>query len=138
MENHFGIEKKLELMQQVRSRYDRDQNDMIHREMLLYGKTGNVRTIGADPYSDQMENHYMSQMQQTSPAQDEQPFSTFTLRVLLSAGLFLLLIICDISNKNFFGIPATQCFQAISKDYESSITQWVNAASDDFNGSLTP
>lgn len=137
MENHFGIEKKLELMQQVRSRYDRDQNDMIRREMLLYGKTGNTRTMGTDPYGDQIENPFMSQMQQTSPAQEEQPFSTFTLRILLSAGLFLLLIICDISGKNFFGLPPAECFQAISKDYESSITQWVNAASN-FTGSPTP
>lgn len=130
MDNHFDIEKKLELMQQVRSRYDRDRNDLAHREFILYGKTeeaGNITVPG---------------MPQT---QEEPPVSTFMLRVMLSAGLFLLLIICDLSGNPFFGMPTEQCFQALSKDYESSITQWVNAASHvnttntaDTNGSPAP
>lgn len=130
MENHFEIEKKLELMQQVRSRYDRDRNDLAHREFILYGKTDQAGDIA------------VSGMPQ---AQEEPPVSTFMLRILLSAGLFLLLIICDLSGENFFGIPTEQCFHALSKDYESSITQWVNAASHvnttntaDTNGSPAP
>lgn len=116
MEKLFDIEKKLELTRQVRSRYDRDKNDMAQREWLLYGK--------ASP-----EPNTLYTASDMKLADEELPFSAFKLRLLLSAGLFLLLIICDISGKTFFGISTEQCFQAIAQDYESSITQWVNAAS---------
>ena len=120
MDNHFTVDKKLELLHQVRSRYDRDQGDLARREMILYGKTS------AAEYGENSYNTTDAAM----PGQDEAlPFSTFSLRLLVSLGLFLLLIICDLSGKDFFGLPASQCFQVISQDYESSITQWVNAAS---------
>ena len=115
MEKLLDIEKKLELTRQVRSRYDRDKNDLAKREWLLYGKAS---TDANTPYA-----------ADDIPPDEELPFSSFKLRLLFSAGLFLLLIICDISGKPFFGMPAEQCFQTISQDYESSISQWVNAAS---------
>ena len=34
--DRIKLEKKLELMQQVRSRYNRDQSDLAQRERILY------------------------------------------------------------------------------------------------------
>lgn len=102
MNDRFTIDKKLELLEQVRSRYDHDQSDLARREWILYGN-----------------------MPEAAQAPEEQPFSSFSLRLLLAVGLFLLLIICDLSGKNFFGFTTAQCFQAISQDYESSITRFL-------------
>ena len=111
--DHFSVDKKLELLHQVRSRYERDRTDLIRREQLLYGKTGDYTL---DEYV-------------VSEAEDETDnFSTFPLRVLIATGLFLLVIICDMSGKSIFGISAAECFTTISQDYESSIIQWINAA----------
>ena len=97
------IEKKLELMRQIRSQNERNQFDMSRREQIVYEECD----------------------------EEEEEFQTFPLRVLLSVALLLLIIICDMSGKSFMGIQAGQCFEAIATDYESSITAWVNAASHD-------
>ncbi|MBP3205867.1 MAG: hypothetical protein J6M66_10660 [Lachnospiraceae bacterium] len=123
MEPLLDVEKKLELMQQVRSRYEQDRNDLAHRESILYGKTGSQ---SYDPYRQEPGNTPAGSGLQN---QEEQPLSAFALRILFSAGLFLLLLLCDISGKNFFGMPPEKCFQIIAQDYESSITRWVDAAS---------
>ena len=70
MDNHFTVDKKLELLHQVRSRYDRDQGDLARREMILYGKTS------AAEYGENSYNTTDAAM----PGQDEAlPFSTFSL-----------------------------------------------------------
>ena len=115
--DRIKLEKKLELMQQVRSRYNRDQSDLAQRERILYD------VPRKEP--------------ETVPEQDVLPFPSLAMRFLFAVGLGTLLILCDLSGRPFFGISTEQCFQAISEDYESSITQWVNAASHP-NGSLTP
>ena len=35
----FSVEQKLELVQQVRSQYYRNQSDLMNREQILYGRT---------------------------------------------------------------------------------------------------
>lgn len=112
--NHFTVDRKLELMRQIRSRYQRDRYDMFHRERLLYGKTSAYAPEAEEPegWEDAGEN-----------------FGTFPLRALLALGLFLLIIICDMSDRSFLGIQAAQCFSAISTEYESDIAAWVEAAS---------
>ena len=116
------IEKKLELMQQIRARNEQNRFDMSRREQIIYGRTA------TNPYSEPertWDNNLTMDV-----ADEEEEFQTFPLRILLSLALFLLIIICDLSGKSFMGINASQCFHAIAVDYESSITAWVDAASE--------
>ncbi|MDE7252568.1 MAG: hypothetical protein K2O32_06460 [Acetatifactor sp.] len=109
------VTKKLELIKQIRSRYQQDRYDMFHRERLLYGRTTPIPA----------ENDEFVE----ADTGEEESFSTFPLRVLVAVGLFVMIVLCDMSGKSFLGIQASQCFSAISADYESSITQWADAAS---------
>lgn len=111
------IEKKLELMRQIRSRNERDRFDMSRREQIIYGRSADSLPLASAAGVTDLDD-------------EEEEFQTFPLRILLSVALFLLIIICDLSGKSFMGIHSEQCFSAISKDYESSITAWVDAASE--------
>ncbi len=102
--SEITVDKKLELMHQIRSRNERDRMDMSRREMIVYGAS--------------------------KEAEPEEELSTFPVRILLSVALFLLIVVCDLSGKSILGINAAQCFQVIGQDYESSITAWVDAASE--------
>lgn len=116
MNHFFSVDQKLELMRQIRSRYQRDRYDMFHRERLLYGKTS--------PYP----------VEEGEYPETEEPganFSTLPLRALLALGLFLLIVICDMSGRSFLGIQAAQCFSAISENYDTAITAWVESVSAD-------
>ncbi|MCM1090669.1 MAG: hypothetical protein NC092_05780 [Butyrivibrio sp.] len=111
----ISVTKKLELIKQIRSRYQQDRYDMFHRERLLYGRTTPIP----------VENDELAK----EAVSEEESFSTFPLRVLVAAVLFVMIILCDISGKSFLGIPSSRCFSAISADYESDITKWAEAAS---------
>lgn len=117
--SEITVEKKLELMRQIRSRNERDRFDMSRREQIVYGKSMGTMAQSLPQTTFMDDEDY-----------EEQGLPTFPLRALLSVALFLLIIICDLSGKSFLGINANQCFAAISKDYESSITAWVDAASE--------
>jgi len=112
--SEITIEKKLELLQQIRSKNEQNRFDMSRREQIIYGKTMEPMINGG---------YYQEVMDED----DELP--TFPLRALLAVALFLLMIICDMSGKSFMGIQTSICFDAIATDYESSITAWVDAAS---------
>lgn len=120
--SNISVEKKLELLQQIRSRNQRDRYDMFHREHLLYGKskmTAAKRGFSAEDM-EELEDY---------DEDYQEGFQSFPLRALLALGLFLLIIVCDMSGRSFMGIQANQCFSAIATDYESSISAWVDAAS---------
>lgn len=110
------LDQKLELLEQIRSRYHENCRDLRNREQILYGKHS-----AYEEYEDGTNGIDNDQ---------EVTFSTLGFRILISVGLFLLIIFCDMSGKRFLGISAQECFSVIEKDYKSSITAWVDAASD--------
>ena len=110
------VTKKLELIKQIRSRYQQDRYDMFHRERLIYGRTTPISA----------ENDEFVE----ADAGGEESFSTLPLRVLVAVGLFVMIVLCDMSGKSFLGIQSSQCFSAISEDYESSIAAWAETVSD--------
>ena len=120
--SNISVEKKLELLQQIRSRNQRDRYDMFHRENLVYGRTRTVLPEDMDEL-EEFEGEYGER------------FQSFPLRVLLALGLFLMIIVCDMSGRSFLGIQVNQCFNAIAADYESSISAWVDAASSNISDS---
>lgn len=114
-------EKKLQLVQQVRSRYHEDQYDMSNRERLLYGRTSvTPEKLGYTDYKEPYDG--------AMPSSGE-PFTFFRLRVLLALFLAAAVIVMDTNQMNVAGITAEKIFQAISADYEEKIEAWVETLS---------
>ncbi len=114
-------EKKLQLVQQVRSRYHEDQYDMSNRERLLYGKTSvTPEKLGYTAYDEPYGKGTPS---------DGEPFTFFKLRLWIALFLAVAVIVMDTNQMNVAGITAEKIFQAISADYEEAIEAWVETIS---------
>ena len=120
------MEKKLQLIQQVRSRYHENQYDLSNRERILYGRTGfsQERRERGELYSDAYEDAYGEPLMPSGA-----PFSFFRLRFLAALLLLALVILMDKSNISVAGITTEKIFEMISADYEDKITEWVETMS---------
>lgn len=119
------MEQKLQLVQQVRSRYHENQSDLSSRERILYGKTGAApgRAGYPPPYEDTYGNSFDGSIPEDSP------FTFFRLRFLLAMVLLALVILMDKNDIDVAGISSEKIFEMISADYESKIEEWVEAMS---------
>ena len=109
---NVSSEQKLQLIQQIRSRYNEDRYDMRDRERILYGRES-VRPWeedGIDP-------------------ERERPQSTFRLRVLVAVLLFAAVVMIDSNGTSLWGLTAEKIYQIISTDYEDKIVEWVETLS---------
>lgn len=104
----FSVEKKLELVQQVRSKYYQNQSDMMNREQILYGRS-------------EKEN------------EEEGIFKdgTLKLRYALAAVLAATIILFDRSGQSLGGISMEEIFTAIETDYEKAIEAWIAVSNSD-------
>lgn len=109
---NVNSEQKLQLIQQIRSRYNEDRYDMRDRERILYGRES-VRPWEEDG---------------TDPEQ-ELPQSSFRLRVLLAVLLFAVVVTIDTNGTSLWGLTAEKIYQIISADYEDKIEEWVETLS---------
>lgn len=112
----FSVEQKLELVQQVRSQYYRNQSDLMNREQILYG-----RALTRKP---EAVFH-----QQPLPETVQEPMitdNTVKLRYALAAVLMLLVILFDRSETTIAGVSMEQVFSVIATDYEEAIDAWVS------------
>lgn len=114
----FSVEQKLELVQQVRSQYYRNQSDLMNREEILYGKA-QVRKP-TEAYSPPVP----PTLDHTAEASSED--DTRKLRFGLTAVLVLLIILFDKSNTSITGVSMEQVFDVIAYDYEEVIDTWVD------------
>ena len=94
------MEQKLQLVQQIRSRYHENQYDLSNREKILYGRTGAVQPGSLYPEPELEQPH---------------PSSLFRVRLLMA----LLL----------FGLVVARILEAISADYEDTLNQWIETMS---------
>lgn len=110
---NVSAEQKLQLIQQIRSRYHEDRYDMRDRERILYGRES-VRPWdeedGMDP-------------------EEERPQSTFRLRVLVALLLFAAVVMIDTNGISLGSVTAEKIYQIISADYEEKIEEWVETYS---------
>lgn len=115
----FPVEKKLELVQQVRSRHYQNQSDMMNREQILYGRTWAKRPENEGYH---IEPH--------SGNEEEGIFrdNTLKIRFAIAAVLFLLIILIDQGGQTVAGISMEKVFSIIETDYEAAIDAWVRAA----------
>lgn len=115
--NRTTTEQKLQLIQQIRSRYRENRHDMYNREQILYGRSS---------YAPDDEVFSEDEGEITEP---EAPLSGFRLRLFLAALLFVALIVMDINKLQIAGITSDQIMEVISVDYESRLEQWMETYS---------
>ena len=111
---NFTMEQRLQLVNQVRSRYDQDQNDLYRREQLLYGKTSN-RAFDLEP------DGTVSGDGTESTA----GVGFFRLRLLAALVMFVLILALDRNGRDLFGMSTEQIFQSIAKDYVAEVRNEV-------------
>lgn len=104
------VEKKMQLIQQVRSQYNRNQNDLMNRERILYGRTSTIYNDNEQPVISSQEKEGMV------------VHGTFRLRFFLSVVLVVAVVIFDKNNTSLFGITTNQIFESIAKDF--GVTEW--------------
>lgn len=110
----ISMEKKLELVQQIRSQYHKNQYDMQNREQILYGRS--FSREGNDTVSGE--------------ALSEQGNTSFKLRFAAALALLAGVILLDMSGRNIAGISMDKVFQAISTDYYKEVEEFVETLAD--------
>ena len=108
--NKINTEKRLQLLKQVRSRYNEDQRDLTKRELLLYGRSSGRRVS--------------EELAQEIPS-DAENVSFFRIRLVLAILVFAAVIFMDMNGIEMAGITAENIFQALSADYEEVIETWA-------------
>lgn len=108
------VEKRLELVHQVRSQYHRNQSDLMTREQILYGRNAYHENTVKD-YSRENE------------AAKEGVFrdNTFGIRLALAGILVLTFILLDKTGKGIAGISTDRMTQAIASDYLQIVEVWA-------------
>lgn len=98
------VDRKLELVRQVKEQYAKNQNDLSRREQILYGtsfrKTADAGNPGMDPSED------------TGAGT-----GTFRIRLLLAALLLGAVVYMERSGQEFAGITSADIYQAIETDH---------------------
>lgn len=117
--NDITVEKKLQLINQVRSRYHRDQDDLLRREQLLYGKTSERLQRGYGPYEEPA-------AEKAAEPAESGAVQTLRLRVMAALVLFVLLLVMDQNGKELFGISSSRVFAEIAKDYMTEAQEALN------------
>ena len=112
---NISVEQKLTLLNQLRSRYDNNQADLMRREQILYGRTSPVRS--ADPNNSRLEDGVSDD---TIPVR-----GTFRLRLLIAAILAVLLIISDRNKTDFLGVSTSQIYTILEKDYMTQMEDFI-------------
>lgn len=105
-----NTETRLQLLKQIRSRYNKDQRDLTDRELILYGRS-------TRPVSENLE-HQKTEL-------DAGQISFFRIRLLLAVLVFAAVIFMDMNDIELAGVTAEKIFQAISADYEEVIETWA-------------
>ncbi len=108
------MEQKLQLVQQIRSRYHENQYDLSNREKILYGRTGAVQPGSLYPEPELEQPH---------------PSSLFRVRLLMALLLFGLVVAMDMGGFQIAGLTADRILEAISADYEDTLNQWIETMS---------
>lgn len=123
----ISTEQKLELIRQVRSQYRQNQNDLMHRESILYDKPvrSNTNTEGDfaqdDVYSETYYDPYKASKK--GPQSD----GTLKIRFILAILLTALVILFHQSSTSPAGINMEKVFHSLEQDYEEVILSWSSS-----------
>ncbi|MCM1045960.1 MAG: hypothetical protein NC417_10660 [Candidatus Gastranaerophilales bacterium] len=115
----FTVDQKLKLVEQLHSRYNRNQYDLSNRERILYGKTSEKDYFYPDGIA--QDDRFSEASQGASPLP-----GAFRIRMLLALVLAMGLIVLDKKGSSIAGLSAGQIFDAISTNYEEDLDAWLN------------
>lgn len=118
----ISTEQKLELVKQIRSKYNENLSDLNHRERILYGRTSSYGQGDIGGYSSVDRSWYYDDY---GEGEDVQSFSFGKVRFLIAVILVTGVITLDLSGKSLMGVPMNQVFAVIAQDYEDEIAAWV-------------
>lgn len=105
----ISVDKKLQLVQQVRSQYNQNQYDLRSREQILYGRSSAVRAAAQDE---------LPVYGYDTGSEDGLPKSTFKIRFLAALILLVAVMVFDNNGHTLFGIDTRQIFAAISENFD--------------------
>ena len=125
---NISVEQKLTMLNQLRSRYDNNQADLMRREQILYGRTSPVSSVDV-AITRASENEICAD---TLSVQ-----GTFRLRLLIAAILVVLLILSDQKGKDFLGVSTSQIYTMIEEDYMTQMEEILNDAKETTQRSTT-
>lgn len=112
------MEKKLRMVQQIRSQYHQNRYDLSNREQILYGRTSERS------YAD-----YSEPLSDTTVQEDALPHGSFRLRAALAGILFMAVIVFDRLGLNPAGVEMKNVFQVIAEDYRENVDAFVSTLS---------
>ena len=113
-----NIEKKRQLVQQVRSRYSENQSEMYNRERFY---------IGESSHRNKMEKGDEECMK----TRGNSPF--LKIRFLFALLFFLSIVIMDTNNITVAGITVEKIYRVISADYVDKIEVWMETLAASYN-----
>ncbi len=114
---NISVEQKLTMLNQLRSRYDNNQADLMRREQILYGRTSPVQS------ADFNNNRSIEE----GVSADSFPVrGYFRLRLLIAAILAVLLILSDQKGKDFLGVSTSRIYKLIEEDYMTQMKEIIN------------
>lgn len=121
--DNISTEQKLELVKQIRSKYNENISDMSQRERVLYGRTSYSGKEDVKSFSMVDRSWYYDE---PTGEDSMEHFSFGRVRFLIAIILLTGVITLDLSGKSLMGVSMDKVFAAISQDYEEEIAAWVN------------
>lgn len=130
--NAISVDQKLELIRQVRSQYRQNQNDLMHRESILYDRPirpaanseENPATNAAYHEADYGSINYNSYNSYNTQKKGSQTDGTLKIRFILAVALTALVILFHQTSATPVGINMEQVFLTLEQDYEDIILSW--------------
>lgn len=113
------IERKLQLVSQLRSQYHKNRYDMANREQILYGRSSLSPEERLQEY-DASYDTYDFERENVSHS------SSFKLRLVLAVFLLGGIILLDKNGIKIAGTDMQQVFRAISVDYYSELEKVIH------------
>ena len=112
------MEQKLQMVQQVRSRYSENQSDMYNRERFFCGESSHsskLKTVDGESMEMRGGSLFLK------------------IRFLFAILFFLSIVIMDTNNIRVAGITLEKIYQVISADYVDKIEVWMETLAASYN-----
>lgn len=132
MEDNTTIEKKLQLVKQIRSQYNQNQYDLSNREQILYGRASyKAPSVSqSDSFHDIVRRGEPAAinngMGDTAVASE-----SLKLRSALAVMLFVFAVLFDLLGVAPAGVKMQQVFEVIAADYQENMTAFVDAMTEE-------
>ncbi|MBR1930633.1 MAG: hypothetical protein IJ833_04025 [Lachnospiraceae bacterium] len=119
--SEITVENKLQLVQQIKSQYQRNRYDLKRREQILYGRSSE-HSYDSEAYDSSMD---MDDPEKNMPDAEKTAILSSRIRLVVAILLFAVVITCDHRNQTIFGYHTDTIFTAISQDMGSKLEHWI-------------